>query len=390
MSVATRDRAVAGPALLSPEVWLALACFVGSAATVQKYAGTAATVAYLVALLVAVPLFVRRVLPRLPRLSPRTLTALALGTLLVLLVLYAVIYPHANTHAPNAGSDRDDAADLGAHALLHGQWPYHGHTYLGNSISQFPGLLLLAVPFVWLGHSAYAAFFWLPVLYLLLRKLSSEPRTPLVLLWLALVASPVLVREVVTGGDLIANSVSVMLATWLLLLALERRGPLLVVLAGLALGFTLSSRLNFFFVLPPLFVAVWRRFGARAAVASGLLAVAGFAAVTLPFYVGHGGHFPPLEASDHLAAFNGSVPGGERLVIAAGFVLSGGLALRMLSTSVKSVFAQVAVVQSFFLVAVVVLASARAGSLDLASLTPGYGLPVVLFALGAIPLGQVA
>lgn len=320
----------------------------------------------------------------------RVVLLLALATLLALAVLFAVIYPHANTHAPNAGTDRDDAADLGGHALLRGEWPYRGRTYLDGGISQFPGLLLLATPFVALGHSAYAAFFWLPLLFALLWMLRGEPRAPLLLLWLALVLSPVLVREVVTGGDLVANSVSVMVATWLVVVSLDRGGRVAVVLAGLALGFTLSSRLNFLFVLPPLAAVVWRRWGMRTASAVLGLAAAGFLAVTLPFYVGHTSDFPPLKASDHLAAFNGSVPGGERLVIAAGLVLSVVLALRLAGGRVQGVFAQTAIVQAFFLVAVVALASVRAGSLDLVSLTPGYGLPVLLFALGAIPALEAA
>lgn len=366
-----------------PEAGFALACFVGSAATVQKYAGTAATAVYLVVLLAVVPLILVAYTSYVPPLRTSTIVLLSVATLAVLAVVFAIVYPHANTHVPGLGSDRDDAADMGARALLHGRWPYYGRTYLGNPISQLPGLLLLATPFVALGHSAYAAFFWLPVLFLLLWKLRGEGRTPLLLFWLALVASPVLVRELVTGGDLIANTVSVMLAMWLVELSLRRRHRGGLVVASLFLGLVLSSRLTFLFVLPPLAALAWKRYGIRRSAVVLLLAGAGFAAVTLPFYVGRA-MFPPLTASDHLAGFEGSVPGGQWLLIAIGVSLSVALAL-FARPGLGSAFVQAASVQTFFLAAVAVHDSLNAGTLDLAQLTPGYGLPVLVLALGALP-----
>lgn len=370
--------------LLRPaELGLALACFIGSAATIQKYGGIASTVAYLIVLLGGVPLVIRASAKYLPRVRPSMILLLAVATLAVLALLFAVIYPHANTHAHGLGSDRDDAADLAARAVLHGHWPYYRKTYLGNPISQLPGLVLLAVPFVALGHSAYAAFFWLPVLFVLLRYRRGEWRTPLLLLWLALLASPVLVREIVTGGDLVANTVSVMLAMCLVELALERGHGVGLAAASLFLGFVLSSRVTFLFVLPPLVALAWRWRGASRAIAVPALAACGFAAVTLPFYLGRSS-FPPFKASDHLTGFDGSVPGGQWLIIAVAIVLSLVLAMRA-PVGLGSVFGQAAAVQAFFLIAVVVHDSGHAGTLDTTELVPGYGLPVLLLALAAAP-----
>jgi hypothetical protein len=368
---------------------LALALFVASAATVDKYLGTRLMLMYLIVLAALVPPLLPRAAASLPHvLSQRAALVLVAATLVVLLVAFVVVYPHANTHDPGAGSDRDDAADLGARALLHGHFPYRERTYLGNPISQFPGALVLAAPFVLAGHSAYAAFFWLPLLLLLLRRLAGEWWTPLLLTWAALLLSPTFVREIVTGGDLVANCVSVMLGAGLVLLGLACDRRWAAALAALFLGLALSSRLNFLFVLPPLLVAVWRRSGARAAVAAAGLVAAAFAAVTLPFYLGHESRFTPIGASDKLVGFNGEIPGGARTVIAAGLCLSVVLALRAAS-STESIFGQTALVQAFFVVAVVVLASAKAHALDLGPLVPGYGLPVLLFALGALPLAAV-
>ncbi len=364
------------------EAGFALACFVASAATVQKYGGTAGTLVYLVVLLGGVPLFLRTAVRHFPHLPMSAIVLIAVGSLLLLAVLFFVLYPHANTHAAGVGSDRDDAADMGAHALLRGQWPYYGRTYLGGHVSQLPGLLVLAVPFVALGHSAYAAFFWLPVLFGLLSRLRGEGRVPLILTLLVLIASPVVVREVVTGGDLLANTVSVMLAMWFVAAALVRDYRWRLVLADVFLGFVLSSRVNFLFILVPLAALAWKRFGVRRALDFLVPTGVGFLAVTLPFYVGKSS-FPPFAASDHLASFDGNVPGGEALVIAAAIVLAIILAL-VAQPNLGSVFAQAATVQAFFIVAVAVHDAITAGALDLTELAPGYGLPVALLALGAL------
>lgn len=364
----------------------ALACFVGSAATIQKYGGAASTLVYLFVLLGAVPLLLRVGVAHSSRLGKSTVFIAAAASLLILAVLFFVLYPHANTHTPGAGSDRDDAADMGAHALLRGQWPYYGRTYLGGTVSQLPGLLMLAVPFVAIGHSAYAAFFWLPVLFVLLWKFSADEKVSLMLTWLALLASPVLVREVVTGGDLIANTVSVMLAMSLVAFALKRGYRWRLVLAGLFLGFALSSRLNFLFVLVPLAALAWKRYGFKDAFAFLVPSGIGFAAVTLPFWIGRA-TFPPLTSSDHLSSFDGSIPGGQSLVIASAVALAVAMAV-VAPPRLGSVFAQAAAVQAFFIVCVGLHEVVRAGRFDLTDLTPGYGLPVVLLALGALACAE--
>jgi hypothetical protein len=369
---------------LGPAFGLGLAAGVASAATVDKYVGIGACVVYLVALAAGAPYLLSLLAVVRERLTEPHALLLALATLAALIALFALVYPHANSQTIGSGSDRDDAADIGARALLHGHFPYSEHTYLGNSISQFPGGLLLAMPFVALGHSAYAAFVWLPLFFLLQRALSGEARSPLLLTWAALAVSPVFVRELVTGGDLIANSVAVMVAAWLIVAAFGRSQAWAVTAAALGLGVALSWRLNFVFVLAPLLALLRREHGLRWTAGVAALGAGAFAAVTLPFYLGHRREFTPIAASDKLTGFNGTIPGGARAVIAIGLCLSVALALVRRPEGVRHVFAQTAIVQAFFVVAVVVLASADQGEVVLSPLVPGYGLPVLLLALGAL------
>jgi len=370
-----------------PAIGLSLALVVASVGTVQKYLGSGAAVLYALAVVALVPLALRVADPAWRLLDGRYAVVIAVIALVILAAIFFVVYPHANTHSGTVGSDRDDAADLGGHALLDGRYPYTERTYLAQPISQFPGGLLFAVPFVALGHSAYAALFWLPVFFLLLVLLCREPATPVLLLLLALVVSPALVREVVTGGDLVANSVAVLLAAYAVIACLERR-PAASLAAAAGLGVALSWRLNYVFVLPPLLAVAARRRSPGFAVLAGGFAAAAFAAVTVPFWVGHGHAFTPFDTSDRLSGFDGRIPGGAHAVLAVGLALSLGLAFRAGELSSRRVFADTAFVQSFFVLAVVVLASSDAHALDLGPLVPGYGLPVLFFALaaGARPL----
>ena len=192
---------------------LAALLFVASAGTIQKYAGTAAA-------LISLPLFVLVavvLLPWLERVASHVgerQALVAAGVVLACLVLlFVIVYPHANTHALGQGSDRDDAGDLGARHLLDGDYPYGPRTYLGGPISQLPGELLLLAPFVAvLGHSAYANVFALALLAGLLVFTGRTLASALVV-ELIVVLSPGVLREYVTGGDLIANTVYVAAAT---------------------------------------------------------------------------------------------------------------------------------------------------------------------------------
>ncbi len=144
--------------------------FLASTGTLQQYLGIAGALAYLVVLAVLVPVAVRVVLPWfLAHTSERSALWLALATLVALVVVFAVVYPHANRHAGLAGSDRDDAANIATRHLLHLQYPYSTPTYLGNLINQLPGALFLDAPFVLLGNSAYQNLFWLAAFFLGLR-----------------------------------------------------------------------------------------------------------------------------------------------------------------------------------------------------------------------------
>ena len=107
-------------------LWLVLV--LPSSFVVHKYLGWEGTIVYSIGVAASVALG-RRVLARL---STRTLVWLVLLASVLVGVAFVVVYPIANTHAAGAGSDDDDALNLGAMALLAGRFPYAHTTYLGN------------------------------------------------------------------------------------------------------------------------------------------------------------------------------------------------------------------------------------------------------------------
>jgi hypothetical protein len=365
--------------------------FLASSGTLQQYLGVAGALAYLAVLAALVPVAVRIVLPWfLARTSERSALWLALLTFAALVVVFAVVYPHANSHSGLTGSDRDDAANIATRHLLHGRYPYSTPTYLGNFVSQLPGALLLDSPFVLLGNSAYQNLFWLPALFLGLRYYFSDARLALFVVWFTLLA-PAVMREFVTGGDLIANSIYVLLFVLGVIRfdPTTRGGRAWKVAAALALGLALSSRANFLFIVPLVFACLVRRESWRSATVYVGLTLAACACVTLPFYLYDTSRFTPLLTEGKFARLNDVVPHSSAVVLGVAGLLTLFLAWKRIDRRDLSVFRNDVVVQGFLIVAVVVLSSIQAGRLDFSFLVLGYGLFIVFAAAfgiwGAFP-----
>lgn len=361
-----------------------------SLGTVQKYAGTAAAFVYLLAVVAAVPVVLHFGAPLFARLvSERAARVLAAATILALVAVFFVVYPHANDHASATagGSDRDEDANLATNQLIRLHFPYHVTTYLGNHITHLPGSLILAIPFVLIGNSAYQNMVWLPALFAGLRIRTGSTSRALFFCWLLLIASPAVLREYVTGGDLVANGIYVLLATIGVLWA-SRRGGWLSVAAAIALGLTLSSRANYLLVLPLLASAVLQSAGRRRALIDTSVAIAAFCVVTLPFYLYDRAGFTPFHASDKLSQFDAVLPHARALILGLAALLAVVLSFTRMRADGSALARNAAVVQVFILVWAVALDSAGAGTATFFFLVSGYGLNAVFFALFAATAGS--
>jgi hypothetical protein len=225
----------------------------------------------------------------------RAATWLAL-TLVCLVVAYAVVYPRVTR-----GSDRDEALDAATGALLRGQFPYA--TGPGGPISPMPGELLLAAPFLLLlGTATYQTFFWLAAFFATARASLASPRQAVIVMASMLVLCPASVHEMVTGGDLLANAIWVMVFAMATVVASSPRGA---ISAAIALGIGLSSRAHFAAILPIVFLAACRKCGARAAVVRCAATTVALLAVTFPFYLYDPARFSPLHMVSRLDALSG-------------------------------------------------------------------------------------
>jgi hypothetical protein len=338
---------------------------------VQQYLGLAGVAGYLAGLVVAVPLATRLVLPVFQsRVSERAALWLAVGTLVVLTAAFALVYPYANRHGAGSGSDRDDAATIATRHLLHLQYPYSTLTYLGNPVSQLPGALLLAVPFVALGNAAYENVLWLPALFALLWWILCDPRLALWLTWLIIVLSPAVLREYLTGGDVIANTVAV-LALGLGMVALPERWQRLA--SAALLGLALSWRPNFLYWVPLLAAELVRRRGGREAAWSVGTALAVAACVTLPFYLTHLHGFAPLQTANKVRRYDDILPKSSLVVLGSTGLLTLWLSWRILRGRADLLLA-LAAVQLFVLGFVVLLQSIEAHRPDFSFLVIAYGI----------------
>jgi hypothetical protein len=356
---------------LRRDLLFAAALFLASSGTVQQYLGLAGVAAYAVGLAVVVPIALQVALPWFERhVSERQALVLAGVTLLVLVVVFAVVYPHANVHTQGHGSDRDDAANIGTRRLFHLEYPYAQPTYLGNMISQLPGAFILDAPFVAMGSSAYQNVFWIGVLFLLLRWWARDSRLALAAMWLVLALSPALLREYLNGGDVIANTVAMVVFMVGVLHLPTRWAP--AVAAG-GLGLALAWRPNLWYWLPLFAVVLVRARGWRAALAYAAVAAGVCAAVMLPFYLPHRHDFAPLLTARKVRRYDDVVSKSSVIVLGATALVTLGLCRRLLRGDVP-LLAACALVQAFLLGFVVLLASVSAGRPDFSPLVLAYGL----------------
>src|SRR5262249_5457073 len=225
-----------------------------------------------------------------------------LVTCVVVVIVFAVVFPVVNTDAPGRGSDDDNTLDLGAAALLAGRSPYSQTTYLGNVLHHFAGAFVLAAPFFLAGASALQNLFWVPAFFLAVRAETRDSRYALELAWLVLALSPAVMHDVVTGTGYASNAISVALGLWWLVRTEWQMA------AAIAWGVTLASRANFLWLVPLAFAWLRRDAGDRIAVRAMAATCVTVALLTVPFYVNDPSHFGPLEAANRLLRFDSLLP----------------------------------------------------------------------------------
>lgn len=308
-------------------------------------------------------------------------------SLMSLLWLFTWLYPLATAGNFGGGSDRDEALNIAVTELLNGHYPYYAKTYVpgyphqagldGNPISPLPGELLLAFPFVVIfGNGAYQTFFWLSAWFGLLGHYLQDWRKAL-LVWLScLIFAPIALNEIVSGGDLLANSLWVIIFSYAVLRSRSR----LQIIFAILLGIGLASRPHFLLLLPLLFAGLWQQQGKSAAIRSSLWIMLSFLAVCLPFYLYDPQGFSPLHVYNKLARFNYLVPWVSVLIPVLTGLSTLWLCRLPRDVTISDLFLRMAIVQSLPVVATVLLHSWQQGRVNLMEFG-WYGLSAGLFAV---------
>lgn len=336
--------------------WLWAALVIPSWAVVAKFTGLPGVVIYSAGVAVAL-LLVPKIVPQISR---RFITAMSLMTLLAVVLLFALVYPRVNAQSAGAGSDDDDAHNVGVAALFAGESPYSRQTYLGNALHQLPGAYLIAAPFVALGTSALQNLVCLPLFFALVGRRSQDARTPLVLAWLVLLLSPSVLHQVVTGSSYSWNAIWVWLGIWWVC-----RQPASVI-APIFCGVAMCSRANFLFLLAPLYGMLCRSSGRNVAIRAVVIATITAIALVLPFYIASA-EFGPLEGFATLDQFSPEVPGAGIAILVFTAIVA--ISLSTQTVDLDGLFLQCAIIQAIPVMAVLMLSAAVDGGTRWVSLT---------------------
>ncbi|NEX22959.1 hypothetical protein G3480_22105 [Thiorhodococcus mannitoliphagus] len=228
---------------------------------------------------------------------------------------FVYLYPVLDSGALGFYSDREEAIDVAVRAIWVGGFPYDcyaqsgvhvGCPETGNPIAPMPGGLMIAMPVVLLlGSAASLSLISLGVGYAGLRWLweDSERAAAFVVALVAL--SPVIVGEILTGGDHLANSIWVSVPLALLIQEPSRKyAKVLAFIFGIAL----SWRGLFWLVVIPVVFNFARRRRWMDLVILGGIAVLGFALVTLPFLLWNWEGFDPLAVQQRYKLYEHILP----------------------------------------------------------------------------------
>jgi hypothetical protein len=238
-----------------------------------------------------------------------------------LCIVFALVFPVATSGLFGPGSDRGDAVDVTAAALLSGRRLYEALTYLGARPTPLPGAVLLGTPFHLLGAAALQNVFWFLLLSALAPRIVGDRRGAAAWLAIFVLGCPGVMLDFATGGDFATNAVYVLIAAWLMTqLRADERWPLRFLACAL-FAVALASRSIYFVMGPIVTGAMLQTQGLRRAAENAACVVALAALVTLPIWLADPADFPLTVHARLLWVFPASLH-AELTIPALAFVIA--------------------------------------------------------------------
>lgn len=360
---------------------------IASLDSVYKYTGIVGLASYVILAPALLYVYFRRVFPILVARIPLGVASTAACVLVLgLSILTFYLYGLANSGQIGRGSDGDDALIIGATELLNGRYPFYPLTYLGNPIAPMPGAVLFAVPFVVAGIYPLQSVFWLMVFFVTIGLWTGSLRKALFMAVPVLAVSPTVFQNMSSGADHIANSAYILLFSLLVIRAAHKTKARWweYAIPAVLLGLGLSSRSNFAFIVPMIFILIWRVKGFGTAL--GICSIIGLAllSITLPFWLYDPQGFTPLLVqTGKMQQFDGIIPHAGIVLAVVALLLSLLLSLRKNSELPAVFYQSLAVVQIFILIFTSALFCLWIGEFNLYFGHVGYGLFVMFFGIFA-------
>lgn len=357
-----------------------LSLLTSSTGTVHKYFGYPGLILYIIVVFLVIFLGYRFVLAKfLSGVTEKQAFWLMWLTLLALLVAFIIVYPVANSGLMGDGSDRDEALNIAATELVHLRYPYYNKTYLWGPISPLPGAIFLAIPFVLIGNSAYQNFFWLMAFFQVVKTYLNDGRLALILIWSILGLSPEILREILTGGDGLSNSIYVLIFILLLIRLIpdSKIKKSIKIMSVILLGISLSSRPHLILLLPLVFSILIQKNTLKIAVKYILLICTALGAVTLPFYLYDPQAFSPLHQTTKLSQFSSILPFAEIIIPLLGSTISCYLAFQRMDKKGILLMRNCAIIQAFMVLSPFLLSCISSGELSFNFI--GYGIYFLFF-----------
>jgi hypothetical protein len=238
-----------------------------------------------------------------------------LAVVFIICLASAICVPLANANRIPGANVRDETLRNAVDAITHLKYPYYYPVSPTEPITPLPGGILISLPFVLLGSSAYLNFLWLPLFFGSLAKYLNSWNIPIVLLLSMILGSPVIIHELVSGSDLLSNALANVIVTFLVIRFNSLSGTKRIGLGVLA-GVALAWRFPFLFIVPLWLSYIMKTNGWRAALKWGVLVGFVYAVVVGPFYLYDRAHFSPLHVARYANRFD-SVIGHSGVVVPA-------------------------------------------------------------------------
>ena len=231
------------------------------------------------------------------------------------------LYPLADSGSFGFFSDREEGLDISVRALLNGDYPYlcraqsgvHiGCPSEGTSIAAMPGAFLLSAPVILLfGGAGWLSLLSLGMAYWGFKTYFGDDKKALVYLLSLLAGAPIMLAEVLTGGDHLANLLWVCVP---LVLLLKDPGRKAAPWLSLLLGIAMSWRGVFWLLVFPVLAHFIAQRRWREMVKPVIYAVLGFALVTLPLVLWQPEHFTPWQVQQRFSLYEHMLPHASFLI----------------------------------------------------------------------------